>query len=146
MAETEEKLIIDTLKPAAELTELAAPPDEVQAWLGEDVNIWKAMAQQLLAEGVDTIYGLLAGATIQPEIEWLRAGIKRVHVRHEQTATFAAEGYGRLTGRPGVAYTGPATGITNATSGAAQGTAAAAASAGRGPRGRCRWVRTPRRM
>ncbi|MBN1614098.1 MAG: thiamine pyrophosphate-binding protein [Deltaproteobacteria bacterium] len=124
MAETQEKLIVDTLKPRAEMSELEAPPDFIQQFLEEDINVWKTLAEMLKLEGVDTIFGLLAGSTIQAELEMQRVGIKRVHVRHEQTATFAAEGWARLTGRPGVAYTGPATGITNATSGAAQGKAA----------------------
>ncbi|MFQ5988220.1 MAG: thiamine pyrophosphate-binding protein, partial [Dehalococcoidia bacterium] len=121
----EEKMILETMKPGAELAEIVPPPDWLQQYLAEDVNLWKMIAQMLKAEGVEYVFGLLAGATIQGEIEMLKAGIKRVHVRHEQTATFAAEGWARLAGRPGVAYTDPGTGITNATTGVVQGMSAA---------------------
>lgn len=121
----EEKMILETLKPGAEIVEIEAPPEMIQQWLMEDVNLWKMVAEMLKAEGVEYIFGLLAGATIQGELEILKAGIKRVHVRHEQTATFAAEGWARLVGRPGVAYNGPGTGITNAATGVVQGMSAA---------------------
>ena len=122
----EEKMILEMMKPGAELSELAAPDEAVQAWLAEDVNVHTMTAEMLKAEGVEYVFGLLSGATLQAELEMQKHGIKRVHVRREDTATFAAEGWARLTGRPGVAYIGPGTATTNATSGAVQGLSAAA--------------------
>ena len=63
MGDTQEKMIIDTLKPRAEMSELEAPPDFVQQYLEEDINIWKTLAEMLKMEGVDTIFGILAGSS-----------------------------------------------------------------------------------
>jgi len=122
----EEKLILETMKPGAELAEVPPPADWIQQWLEEDANVHTMTAEMLKAEGVEYIFGLLSACTLQAELEWQKHGIKRVHVRREDTGTFAAEGWARLAGRPGVAYFGPGTGTTNATTGAVQGLSAAA--------------------
>ena len=122
----EEKMILETLKPGAEIAELEAAPDFIQQWLEEDVNIHAMTAEMLKAEGVEYVFGLLSGFTLQAELEMQKAGIKRVHVRREETGTFAAEGWARLAGRPGLAYIGPGTGTTNASTGVVQGLSAAA--------------------
>jgi acetolactate synthase-1/2/3 large subunit len=65
--------------------------------------------------GVDTLF-TLSGGHVFPLYD---AAVKRdpptriVDVRHEQTATFAAEGYARLTRRPGLAVLTAGPGITN---------------------------------
>ncbi len=65
--------------------------------------------------GVDTLY-TLSGGHVFPLYD---AAVKRdpptriVDVRHEQTATFAAEGHARLTRRPGLAVLTAGPGITN---------------------------------
>jgi len=122
----EEKMILEMIKPGAEVSELAPPADAIQAWLQEDVNVHQMTAEMLKAEGVEYVFGLLSGATLQGELEMQKHGIKRVHVRREDTGTMAAEGWARLTGRPGVAYIGPGTATTNATTGSVQGLSAAA--------------------
>ena len=122
----EEKMILETLKPGAELAEVAPPAEWIQQYLQEDVNIHTMTAEMLKAEGVEYVFGLLSGYTLQGELEMQKHGIKRVHVRREETGTFAAEGWARLAGRPGVAYIGPGTGTTNASTGVVQGLSAAA--------------------
>jgi acetolactate synthase I/II/III large subunit len=68
--------------------------------------------------GVDTLY-TLSGGHVFPLYD---AAVKRdpptriVDVRHEQTATFAAEGHARLTRRPGLAVLTAGPGITNGVS------------------------------
>jgi len=121
----EEKMILETMKPGAELAEVAPPAEWIQQYLQEDVNVHTMTAEMLRAEGVEYIFGLLSGATLQAELEMQKHGIKRVHVRREDTGTFAAEGWARLAGRPGVAYIGPGTATTNATTGSVQGLSAA---------------------
>jgi acetolactate synthase-1/2/3 large subunit len=65
--------------------------------------------------GVDTLF-TLSGGHVFPFYD---AAVRRdpptrlVDVRHEQTATFAAEGYARLTRRPGVAVLTAGPGVTN---------------------------------
>ena len=67
----------------------------------------------LLAFGTDTMF-TLNGGHIWPLYEAARdQGMKVVDTRHEQTATFAAEGYAKLTRRPGLAALTAGPGITN---------------------------------
>lgn len=112
----EEKVLIDTLKPALE-----AEVPEIAPEMMEMVHIGDLAAQLIKDEGIDHVFGLTAGGIWMMETLVQRAGIKRVHVRHEQTATFAADAWGRLTRRPGVALIGPGTGLTNSTTGVVQG-------------------------
>ena len=57
------------------------------------------------AEGVDLVFGYPGGA-IMPLYDALEgSGIRHILSRHEQGAVFAAEGYARATGRPGVGRT-----------------------------------------
>jgi hypothetical protein len=57
----------------------------------------------LRAEGVDLVFGYPGGA-IMPLYDALDgSGVRHILTRHEQGAVFAAEGYARATGKPGVA-------------------------------------------
>jgi acetolactate synthase-1/2/3 large subunit len=87
----------------------------------------EAVIQALRHEGVEVVFGL-PGVQImhiydafygQPEV-------RIVTVRHEQTTAYMADGYARVTGRPGVALVVPGPGVQNAS--AALGTAYAASS------------------
>lgn len=44
-------------------------------------------------------------------------GIKLIHMRHEQAAAYAADGYARSAGRPGVLAVTAGCGLTNAVTG-----------------------------
>ncbi len=73
------------------------------------------LMESLLIEGVDIIFGYPGGA-IMPVYDALydyRKKIKHVLVRHEQGATHAAEGYSRMTGKPGVCFATSGPGATN---------------------------------
>ena len=83
--------------------------------------------------GIQT-YGIVAGLRDEP-------GIRLISTRHEQAATYTADGYARASGKPGVALVVPGVGLYNAASGLA--TAYARSSpvlviAGQVPRGRYR--------
>ena len=66
--------------------------------------------------GVDVIF-TLNGGHIWPLYEAARnQGVRLVDTRHEQSAAFAAEGYAKLTRRPGVAALTAGPGITNGVS------------------------------
>lgn len=76
--------------------------------------------ESLLAEGVDTIFGYPGGA-ILPTYDALVQNTKLRHVlvRHEQGAAHMAEGYARVSGRPGVVLVTSGPGATNTVTGLA---------------------------
>ncbi|MDB5108018.1 MAG: Acetolactate synthase, partial [Candidatus Binatus sp.] len=75
--------------------------------------------ESLIAEGVDVIFGYPGGAILPTYDALLDSKIKHVLVRHEQGATHMAEGYARVSGRPGVAIVTSGPGATNAVTGIA---------------------------
>jgi len=67
--------------------------------------------------GVDTLFTLSGGHVFPLYDAAVKAGDVRIlDVRHEQTATFAAEGVAKLTRRPGVAVLTAGPGVTNGVS------------------------------
>ncbi|MCP4226926.1 MAG: hypothetical protein GY773_26590 [Actinomycetia bacterium] len=79
----------------------------------------QAMARQLAAEGVQHIFGI-PGVQLDYASNGLAQyadQIRFINVRHEQTTTYAADGYARSTGRIGVAIVVPGPGVLNAASG-----------------------------
>jgi acetolactate synthase-1/2/3 large subunit len=84
------------------------------------VTLAKHAGEQAIAAlrgfGVDAIF-TLNGGHIWPLYEAARnQGVRVVDTRHEQSATFAAEAYAKLTRRPGVAALTAGPGITNGVS------------------------------
>ncbi len=77
------------------------------------------VARALRAEGVDVIFTLCGGHIIDIYDGCLDEGIQIVDVRHEQVAAHAADGYSRVTGRPGVAVVTAGPGTTDAITGVA---------------------------
>jgi acetolactate synthase I/II/III large subunit len=75
--------------------------------------------ESLIAEGVDVIFGYPGGAILPTYDALLDSKIKHVLVRHEQGATHMAEGYARVSGRPGVVMVTSGPGATNAVTGIA---------------------------
>ena len=78
------------------------------------------VCESLLRDGVDVIFGLPGGAILPlyqtlPEYPQLR----HILMRHEQGAAHAADGYARVTGRPGVAWATSGPGATNLVTGIA---------------------------
>ena len=78
------------------------------------------VCESLIREGVEVIFGLPGGAILPlyqtlPEYPQLR----HILVRHEQGAAHAADGYARVTGRPGVAWATSGPGATNLVTGIA---------------------------
>ena len=77
----------------------------------------QAVIESLLHEKVTTIFGYPGGA-IMPIYDALydyleNKKIRHILVRHEQAAGHAAEGWGRITGEPGVAFATSGPGATN---------------------------------
>src|ERR1700745_3823416 len=75
--------------------------------------------ESLIAEGVDVIFGYPGGAILPTYDALLDSKIKHVLVRHEQGATHMAEGYARVSGRPGVVLVTSGPGATNTVTGLA---------------------------
>ncbi|HEY6418974.1 MAG TPA: biosynthetic-type acetolactate synthase large subunit [Candidatus Binataceae bacterium] len=75
--------------------------------------------ESLIAEGVDVIFGYPGGAILPTYDALLNSKIKHILVRHEQGATHMAEGYARVSGRPGVVIVTSGPGATNTVTGIA---------------------------
>src|SRR6202521_935140 len=73
--------------------------------------------ESLIAEGVEVIFGYPGGAILPTYDALLDSKIKHVLVRHEQGATHMAEGYARVTGKPGVVLVTSGPGATNTVTG-----------------------------
>src|SRR5437870_11174807 len=72
------------------------------------------LATQALTEaGVDVVFTLSGGHIFPLYDGCVAAGIRLVDTRHEQTAGFAAEGWAKVTRRPGVAALTAGPGVTN---------------------------------
>ncbi|MEG0994088.1 MAG: biosynthetic-type acetolactate synthase large subunit [Bacteroidales bacterium] len=81
----------------------------------------EALIQSLLAEQVDTLFGY-PGGQIMPVFDALfdyRDRLKHILVRHEQGAVHAAQGYARVSGKPGVVIVTSGPGATNVITGVA---------------------------
>jgi|TARA_B100000787_G_C16182627_1_gene292767 acetolactate synthase-1/2/3 large subunit len=77
------------------------------------------VAKALKAEGIDVIYTLCGGHIIDIYNGCLNEGIKIIDVRHEEVAAHAADGYARMTGKPGCAVVTAGPGTTHAITGVA---------------------------
>lgn len=69
----------------------------------------EALVETLVAEGVDTVFGIVGSAYMDALDLFPAAGIRFVPVAHEQAACHAADGLARVTGRPQacIAQNGP---------------------------------------
>ena len=69
----------------------------------------EALVETLVAEGVQTVFGIVGSAFMDALDLFPAAGIRFVSVAHEQAAAHAADGLARVTGRPQacIAQNGP---------------------------------------
>ena len=76
-------------------------------------SIGEELVNQLAGRGVETVFGIPGVHTVELYRGLAASSIRHVTPRHEQGAGFMADGYARVSGRPGVAFviTGP--GLTN---------------------------------
>jgi acetolactate synthase I/II/III large subunit len=70
-------------------------------------------------EGVEIIFGFPGGAVLPLYNTLYDSPIRHLLVRHEQAAVHAADGYARVTGRPGVVFATSGPGATNLVTGIA---------------------------
>lgn len=83
-------------------------------------TVGQALVEGLRLRGVEVVFGIPGVHTIELYRGLSGGGIRHVTPRHEQGAGFMADGYARVSGKPGVAFviTGP--GITNTITAMAQ--------------------------
>ena len=66
----------------------------------------QAIVQQLKAEGVDTLFGIIGNSTFALyDALYAEPGIRHYTTRNELGAASMADGYARVTGKPGVCFT-----------------------------------------
>jgi acetolactate synthase-1/2/3 large subunit len=73
----------------------------------------RIVAEALAREGVSHLFTLCGGHIQSIYDGCLDTGIRVIDTRHEQTAGHAADGYARVTGRPGVAAVTAGPGVTD---------------------------------
>jgi acetolactate synthase I/II/III large subunit len=81
----------------------------------------QALARQLVLEGIESLFGI-PGVQLDWAVDGLRQvsnKIRYVVPRHEQAASYMADGYARTTGRVGAFMVVPGPGLLNAMSGLA---------------------------
>jgi acetolactate synthase-1/2/3 large subunit len=83
------------------------------------VTAGASVVSALASEGVDVVFGIPGTHSLELYRELPAAGIFHVTTRHEQGAAFAADGYARASGRPGVVVTTSGPGLLNAATGLA---------------------------
>ncbi|NLV81905.1 MAG: biosynthetic-type acetolactate synthase large subunit [Synergistaceae bacterium] len=83
------------------------------------INGAQMVLKSLEAEGVDTIFGLPGGTVIPLYDAIYDSKINHVLMRHEQAAAHAADGYARVSGKPGVCIATSGPGATNLVTGIA---------------------------
>lgn len=77
------------------------------------------LLKALEKEGVDIVFGYPGGAILPTYDEMYKYGIRHILTRHEQGAIHAAEGYARISGKPGVVIVTSGPGATNVVTGIA---------------------------
>src|SRR3989344_3851868 len=79
------------------------------------------MTETLVKLGVDTVFGITGGAIIPfyDAIFDYRGKIRNILMRHEQGAAHAAEGYARVSGKPGICISTSGPGACNLVTGIA---------------------------
>lgn len=87
--------------------------------LTENVNGADMLMKALKEEKVEILFGYPGGAVLPIYDALYKAPIKHVLARHEQGAIHAAEGYARVSGRPGVVIATSGPGATNLVTGIA---------------------------
>jgi acetolactate synthase I/II/III large subunit len=71
------------------------------------------LLESLRHQKVEVVFGLPGGAVLPLYDALYSAGIRHLLVRHEQAAAFAADGYARAAGKPGVCLATSGPGATN---------------------------------
>ncbi|QCK16737.1 biosynthetic-type acetolactate synthase large subunit [Mangrovivirga cuniculi] len=96
-------------------------PEKINQFEGTEISGAQAITLSLINEGIDTVFGYPGGA-IMPVYDALydfQDTFKHYLVRHEQGAVHAAQGFARVSGKPGVCLATSGPGATNLITGIA---------------------------
>ncbi|MCA9812126.1 MAG: biosynthetic-type acetolactate synthase large subunit [Nitrosarchaeum sp.] len=85
----------------------------------ESMSGAKALMTAMEKEGVKQVFGLPGGANLPMYDEFARCNIRHILVRHEQSAAHMADGFGRVSRKPGVCFATSGPGATNILTGIA---------------------------
>jgi len=85
----------------------------------ETMNGGKALMKALEKEDVKQVFGLPGGMNLPMYDELYKSDIRHILVRHEQSAAHMADGYGRVSRKPGVCFATSGPGATNLLTGIA---------------------------
>ncbi len=80
---------------------------------GGGLTVGELLPRLLEAYGVDTVFGIPGVHNVELYRGLPATGIRHVTPRHEQGAGFMADGYARVSGKPGVCFTITGPGLTN---------------------------------
>ena len=113
--------LIQNIKDLKKKKEVAQFPLQGAEGVLAEITGSDALILSLLQEGVETIFGYPGGA-IMPIYDALfnyADKVKHILVRHEQGAIHAAQGYARVSGKPGIVFATSGPGATNLITGLA---------------------------
>jgi acetolactate synthase-1/2/3 large subunit len=85
----------------------------------EGVPCGEAIGQSLVVHGVEVVFGIPGTHNLPIYDHLVSHGLRHVTPRHEQGAGYAADGYARGTGKPGVCLVTSGPGVTNIATAAA---------------------------
>ena len=79
----------------------------------------QAVVQTLQAQGVDTVFGIISihMMDVYDALFEQQDAIRFISTRHEHGAALMADGYARVTGKPGVCFTSTGPGAANSMGG-----------------------------
>lgn len=79
----------------------------------------RSLMVALEKEGVELVFGIPGGANLPIYDELYKSNIRHILARHEQSAAHMADGFGRVSRRPGVCFATSGPGATNLVTGIA---------------------------
>jgi acetolactate synthase-1/2/3 large subunit len=95
------------------LVGIKTPVNIERNFMSKLFNGSEILLESLKRQKVDVFFGLPGGSVLPLYDALYSAGIRHLLVRHEQAAAFAADGYARATGKPGVCLGTSGPGATN---------------------------------
>lgn len=85
------------------------------------MNVSEYLVSFIESKGIDRVFGVVGGAILWVCKAFGESGkISPVFTNHEQAAVMAADGWARISGKPGIVFTINGPGMTNAVTGIAQ--------------------------
>ncbi|MGC1241688.1 MAG: biosynthetic-type acetolactate synthase large subunit [Chryseosolibacter sp.] len=97
------------------------PKSQSEKQTAKKVSGSEILLRSLIAEKVETIFGYPGGAImpVYDALYYFQKELKHILVRHEQGAIHAAQGFARVSGKPGVVFATSGPGATNLVTGLA---------------------------